>query len=431
MMRLKNKVFALAVALAPVFMSACTDESATDVGDVLLPNGEVLTFEVTLPASQFLVSDSAFAGYTQPFDATFGLIANKFEGVFDANTLLRFSLTPRTVVVRTTGNTIVVDSAPRFPTGRMVVKFDTLGSTARPVRFTLYRTAEPWDVSATWINRVDTGTVTLPWATPGGTRGVAIDTVTWTASDSISLTVDSSTLAIWNDSTERARGAILVAETPGARSRMLSAIVHIAARSSVRADTVVNVDIVPSVRTYVANPTLAPNSSSIRIGGIPTWRSFLRFREDLRGLRFPCNNGQPNCTVSLDSAHVNRAQLLLKPALTPAGFLPEDSVFIEARTIALSPSVPIERSPLTADVPIARSGLLAPRAFREPATAEIVRMDITGFIAHLLDESIVAANRRAPWLVLMQIPEASTQGFATFDDALMLRLVLTTAIGNR
>jgi hypothetical protein len=431
-MKLRNRFLAraLAYALAPLLLGACTDEGPTDVGDVLLPSGDVLTFEVLLPASAFLVSDSSFSGYNQAFDATFGLIANSFENVVDANTLLRFSLAPRTITVRTTGTTTVVDSAPRYPTARMVVKFDTLGSTARPVRFTLYRTAEPWDVSATWTNRVDTLGAALPWATPGGTRGATIDTATWTAGDSVAFTVDSATLAVWNDSTDRARGAILVAETEGARSRMLSAIVHVAARSSVRADTVVNVDLVPAVRTFVSNPTLAPNSGSIRVGGIPTWRSFLRFREDLRTLRFPCNNGQAGCTVSLDSAHVNRAQLLLKPAQTPAGFLPEDSVFIEARMIAVSPQVPIERSPLTGDLPIVRSQLMAPSLFRSPP-AEPIRLDITGFMAHLLDESILPANRRAPWLVLMQIPEAATAGFATFDDAAVLRLILTTTIGSR
>jgi hypothetical protein len=286
-------------------------------------------------------------------------------------------------------------------------------------------------VSATWTNRIDTTGVTLPWTMPGGTRGAAIDTATWTAGDSISFAVDSATLALWNDSTDRSRGAILVAETEGARSRLLSATVRVGARSSIRADTVVNVDLVPAVRTFVANPTLAPSSGAVRVGGIPTWRTFLRFRDDLRTLRFPCNNGQPNCTVSLDSAHVNRAQLLLKPALTPSGFLPEDSVFIEARMIAVAPQVPIERSPLTGDVPIARSLLMGPEVFRNPASAEPIRLDVTGFIAHLLDERILPVNRRAPWLVLMQIPEAATAGFATFDDAAVLRLVITSTIANR
>ena len=54
-------------------------------------------------------------------------------GFVDANTLLRFSLPPRTVSVRTTGTTLVVDSQPRFSTARMIVKFDTLHSTVRPV----------------------------------------------------------------------------------------------------------------------------------------------------------------------------------------------------------------------------------------------------------------------------------------------------------
>lgn len=430
MRRLNRAVFAFAFPVLAL-LGGCTDESATDVGDVLLPAGDVLTFEVLLPASTFLVSDSAFAGYLEPIDAGFQLIANSFENVVDANALIRFSLAPRSINVRTTGTTVVTDSAPRFPSARMVVKFDTLGSTARPARFTLLHTAETWDPSATWTNRVDTANVTLPWTTPGGTGGAVIDTATWVSGDSISFNVDSATLALWNDSTNRARGALLKVEDEGARSRMLTAVLRVDARSSVRADTVVNIDLVPSVRTFLVNPTLAPQSGAMRVGGIPTWRSFLRFREDLRGLRFPCNNGQAGCTVALDSAQVNRAQLILKPAASPPGFVPEDSVFIEARTIAVTAQVPIERSPLTGDVPIARSTLIAPGVFRTPAGAEPVELNITGFIAHLLDETILPSNRRAPWLALMQIPEASTSGFATFEDAPMLRLILTTTIGGR
>src|SRR5688500_2263107 len=146
----------LALALALAFgATACTEENPTEVGDALLPSGDVLTFEVILPASAFLVYDTSFAGFNIPLVSPFGVVARSFESVFDANTLVRFSLPPRTLSVRTTGTTVVVDSSPRYSTGRMLIRLDTLTNSALPVRLALYRTAEEWDVTATWENRVD------------------------------------------------------------------------------------------------------------------------------------------------------------------------------------------------------------------------------------------------------------------------------------
>jgi hypothetical protein len=420
--------FALALAL---ISSACTEETPTDVGDDLLPSGDVLTFEVVLPASAFLLADSSFSGFNKPPEAVFGVIANRFENVFDANTLLRFSLPPRTVSVRTTGTTIVVDSQPRFSTGRMVVKFDTLHSTVRPVKLALYRTAEEWDISATWPLRVDTLGVKLPWMTPGGTRGAQIDTATWAAGDSVIFNVDSATIAIWNDSTNRARGAILTSGTDGSRIRMLSTTVRIDTRSTVRPDTALTVDVVPTFRTFVSNPTLTTPSGGIRVGGLPTWRAFIRFRDDLGSLVVPCNNGQSSCSVRLDSVHINRAQLLLRPAVTPVGFVPEDSVYIEARPILTGPTVPLERSPLGTFAGSVISRLMPASLFRAPTAADVVTLDVTQFLAHQFDETVTAGNRLPFILALLQFAETTTVGFATFEEGPMLRLILTTTTEGR
>ena len=425
-----RKSLTLALALA-LFTSACTEENPTDVGDVLLPSGDVLTFEVILPASAFLVYDSSFAGFNKPSESPFGIVARSFENVFDANTLIRFSLPPRTISVRTTGTTVVVDSSPRYSTGRMLVRLDTLTNSPLPVRLALYRTAEPWDVTATWQNRVDSLTTKLPWMTPGGTRGALIDTVTWTGGDSISFRVDSATVATWSDSTNRARGAIVVSETDGSRIRVLSATVRVDTRSTLRPDTALTVDLVPSARTFVSNPTLASPFSGIRVGGIPTWRAFLRFKEDLGTLVIPCGNGQPSCSVRLDSAHINRAQLLLKPAVTATGFVPEDSMYMEVRPILTGPTVPLERSPLGTFAGTVRTTLMAPTLFRAPTATDVVSLDVTAFLAHQFDERITEGNRLPFILSLLQFVETGTVGFATFQENPMLRLVLTTTTERR
>lgn len=419
-----KKIFALALALA-----ACTDEAPTDVGDALLPSGDVLTFEVLLPAERFLVSDTSFSGYNLPIDASFGLIANKRDGVVDANTLFRFSLPPRTITVRpTTGTTTVVDSQPRFVSGQVVVKLDTLTASARPIFFRMFRTAEEWHTSATWTSRVDTTNTRLRWATPGGTRGALIDTATWTAGDSVVFDVDSATLAFWADSTNRARGAILVAETNGAFARTFTTTVNVNAKSSIRADTTVNVTLVPSVRTFVFNPTLVSPWSEARVGGIPTWRTFMRFRDDLRSIVLPCAGGGVNCRVSLDSVRINRAELLLRTAASPLGFAPEDSIIVEARTLVTAAQVPVERTPIMGA--ISRSNVIAGGAFRTGGET-VVRLDVTGFIVHQLDESVAATSRVPPYLALLQIPETSTFGFASFTPTPVLRLVVTTTVEDQ
>lgn len=418
---------ALALAFALV-SSACTEENPTEIGGSLAPSVDVQTFEVILPASAFLLDDSSFSGYRSAAEAPFGVIAHSFENVYDANTLLRFSLPPRTVSVRTTGTTVVVDSTPIFSTGQMVVKLDSVIATARPVTLALYRTAEEWDVSATWPLRVDTPGVKLPWTTPGGTRGAQIDTATWAAGDSVIFDVDSATIALWSDSTNRTRGAILVSETDGSRFRMLSATVRVNTHSTVRPDTALTIDLVPTVRTFVSNPTLTTPTSAVRVGGIPTWRAFLRFREDLGAHVIQVGDFD---SIRLDSVHINRAQLLLKPADTPAGFVTEDSIFIEARPILTGPTVPLERSPIGTFATTVRSNLVAASLFRAPTATDVVTLDITSFLTHQFDESVTAGNRLPPILSLLQLAETATTGFATFEEGPMLRLILTTTTGRR
>lgn len=418
-------------ALTTLFATtACVQENPTEVGGALIPGGEVVSFEVVLPASQFLVQDSAFSGYTKAASASFSMVANKLENVVDANALMRFSLLPSVIAVRNTAGTIVNDTAPKFVSGLVVFKVDTIAlQGTKPAKLTLFRTAEEWDVSATWDLRVDSGAVHLPWQTKGGTRGPQVDTATWTAGDSIVFRADSATIAFWNDSTKKERGAILVSGTPNSRVRILSTTVHVNAKSSIRADTTVVLDIVPSTRTFVFNPTLPNTFGGLRAGGIPSWRGFLSMRPDLGTLTFPCSVGSNTCTVQLDSAHLTLAQLVMKPTRPPAGFLPEDTVFMEARSLGISSNVPLERSPTGARVSL--SSPIAPTLFSNPQPSDVIKLDITSFIAHLTNPNIKAEEKLPPVLTLIQVPEAATFGFMAFDGAPSLRLVLTAPLERK
>src|SRR5688572_30200235 len=154
-----------------IVIAACTEEEPTDVGDNLIPSGDVRTFEVILNPADFIEYDTTFAGYSSAQDAVFGIVANKFEGVVDANLLIRMAEPLRVISVRNSAGTVVPDSNPQYFAGRMVIKIDTLRTDSDvPVSFAAYKTAEEWQFSATWTLRIDTGSVELPWTTPGGTR---------------------------------------------------------------------------------------------------------------------------------------------------------------------------------------------------------------------------------------------------------------------
>jgi hypothetical protein len=400
------------------------------VGDDLLPSGDVRTFEVILDPAQYITFDTTFTGYTTTQQAAWVTLANSFEGVVDANGLFRFANPPAIITVRGASGP-VVDSFPRYFEGRLVLRFDTLMSQEPPVRVRAYRTAEAWDRSATWTLRVDTGAVQLPWSTPGGTRGASIDTATWAAGDSVVLRVDSATLAEWTDTANAARGALLVSETPDSRVRVNAAVLRVSAHSRLQADTVLNFDVSPLANAFIFNPQPPPAGSQLRVGGVPSWRTMIGIREDLADLTFACP-GVANCQIKLSDAHIARAELLLQPVTAPAGFLPEDTTFVQVRTLLVSPGVPLERSPVGGDIcattECLRSGESPPQFFAQPPSAVPVAYDVTGYIIPLVGADVSAANR-PPFALTILIPnEPLTLGFATFAPGPRLRLVLTANV---
>jgi hypothetical protein len=422
----------LPVLFGLMIVSACTDEAPTEVGDDLLPSGEVRTFEVILDPALFLTYDTTFTGYTNTRNASFTIIANKFEGVLDANSLFRFGQPPRIINVRNAAGTATVDSTPSYFAGRLVLRFDSVTSDAAPpVRFRAFQTTEAWDETATWTMRTDSGSVEIPWTVPGGSPGASIDTATWIAGDTVVLRVDSATVAQWMDTTNAGRGALVVTETNGARVRLTGAVLRLSARSDIQADTVFNFDVAPIITNFIFNPP-PPPATELRVGGVPSWRTMLGIRSDVQNLTFPCP-GLTNCLVRLTDAHLNRAELLLQPVKAPAGFLPEDTMFIQARTLLVSPGVPLERSPVGVDlcgavVTCLQKGLAAPEFFKQPPATAPVAFDVTNYMVALLNENLDPKDRPPLAMTLLIPNEPTTFGFATFAQGPRLRLVLTAPV---
>ena len=421
---------------ALALLTACTEEAPTDIGGPLVSGVGVRTFEVVLEASQFLVFDTAFSGYADAFDTNILAIARNFEGVTSSNALVRYNRAPASLQVRDlASSTVRTDSAPRFLTGDLVLKLDTARSRGTGT-INIYRNVESWDApSATWTLRADTSGVRVPWTTPGGTRGALIGSRVFTATtDSVVVPLDSALIArltSTNDTT-RALGTLITLDQPGAggtRVRIASTLLRLNGKSSIRPDTTVVVNVDVSASTFVFTPTPDLVSSSIRVSGVPAWRSILSLRDDFKEIVVPCP--ERGCVVRLRDAHVNAAELLLRPTASPLGFSPEDSIRVEARSVLDAPSVPLSRSPVAEVVGVMAR---ATPAARFTAGNELESpLGISAVIALLVADTtaLTSPNRPPRRLALLTAPEAFSFGFATFRPGPRLRLILTTTVEQR
>lgn len=426
---------AFGLALGCAVAVGCADEDPTSVGGPLLPGGSVRTYELILDADDFLASDTTLSGFATPSLAGFRALAGDFDGL-QANALVRFSPPPGAVLYTDTAGVARLDSMPTFLDGRVLVKIDTLRSQAAgPVRLELYELAEEWDPrSASWTLRVDSGQVQLPWAVPGGTAAALLDTATWDpdGADSVSFAIDSATAARWADTTDMTRGALIRVTTPDARLISPVTLLRLKARPSARPDTVVESTVGVIGGTFVADP-IPPPGSALRVGGLPSWRSFLRFQR-LDTLALPCP-GEPagsGCVLRLDEAKINYAALVLQPRAAPPGLAPEDSLRVDARAVLVAPSVPLERSPLGSLASVFASDAVEPSVFQAGATPGTIEVPLTRFVGILAAGDADDGTAPPSMLALYSGSEGGAFGLGSFDGIEgaappRLRLIVTIA----
>ena len=420
----KNRRSLFAALLLAAGTLGCADEDPTQLAGPLLPGGEVRTEEIILEFQQFADDDTTAGGYTRPSQSDTLVVANDYRGILDANALLRFVRAPATVLFRV-GDSLRVDSMPAYIGARMVLRVDTLRLAGeRPIRFAVYRTAESWDpATATWTLRVDSLGARAPWAQPGGTRGELVDTASLVAgADSVSFNVDSATIAAWSDTTSIARGAIVVAETPDTRVRVSSPVLRLRARPALRPDTVVDAVSGAIGRTYVYDPPQPVPGGTLRVGGNPAWRSFVRLREGL-GSQYvtgcAVQRAPQNCD-RLRDVTINYAALVVHPSPVPTAFVPEDSMRIDARAVFESAFVPLTRAPLSAV--LGRSQAIPPLAFTNGEGA--YEVPITSFLADLVRARADTASAPVRAIALLAVSEGSRLGFAEFGSTQGQRLTL-------
>jgi hypothetical protein len=405
---------------AALLASACGEETATGVGAGLLPPDVIQTFEVVLEPERFLVGDTAFGLYSRPRQMDFLIIAERFEGSLNSHALAQFLIPTAITVVDAAGAT-TLDTVPILTGGTLRLIVDTLQSTTEPVRLALFRTAEEWDETATWAHRVDTVGVRLPWAQPGGTRGVLVDTATYRAgADTLVFRVDSATIAAWADTADATRGGLLVMQTAGGRLRTRAPTLEVQARSTLRPDTIYTATAPLMEHTFIFEPAPPEAAPAPRVGGTPAWRSILELRERLDTISVPCPAG-PGCRVALGDVTINFAGLVLQPTTPPAGMRPEGPLTVGAYLVLPSDLVPIQRAPLDQLVGFA----VVPASRFEAPGAPAVTVSITDLIR--VATLGPTADAFVPTHVALLAVDQRTFGFATFESMPRLRLVLSTA----
>lgn len=408
------------LALFAVALPACDREDPTTIGAPLVENGAVRTFEVTLDASQFLVRDTAFSSFPPPF-STFFILANAFEGSVNAHGLFRFSVDPFVGVVNAAGK-LTVDSVPILQRAVLTFSIDTIASSYDgPVLMRLYRLAQTWDTAAvTWTVREMNGTTPVLWATPGGTRGALIDTVTYVRGDSISFRVDTATIKLWRDSSTTAPGVLVTVERPNTRLRTGKPVLRVNYKTSI-GDTTVTQSVSPFSARFISDPPVPFASSDPRVGGSPSaFRSVFEIRADLADVTVPCPF-TPTCRVRLKDASIAGADLILQPVASPSGFVPELPVTVLAYTLQPTPQLPLIRSPLGSAVGFITLGPSSFRGTGQPVTP----FSVTTFIRDLVAPVDTTAFK-SRYLTLLQ-GGTPTFGYASFAASPKLRLRLSVA----
>jgi hypothetical protein len=214
-------------------------------------------------------------------------------------------------------------------------------------------------------------------------------------------------------------------ETSGARVRIADVLLRVDVRPSVKPDTLLTLTIRPVTPRFIYDPQLQRRANELLIGGIPEWRTYLRWRAGLDTVPLPCPQVSAGCVIRLADANINYAALILTLTEPPPGFLPQDTSRIITAPVLASTLTPLERSPLAPEVGVGIESLSADR-FRNPVGDE-TEVPVTSFLRRLLADTTFDGAPVSPWMALLPILSGIDIGVAAFEPAPRLRLILTVA----
>lgn len=413
------------LALLPLvgLLAACTEMLPTAEGDDLVRGG--IAVEVRMPASDFLDRVRIYGGYGRASELGGGFIAHRFgtgadpatDPGLEAATLLRFGRYPAVVTVNDTTGTSRPDSSLTFLSGRIIARFDTLGSVhSGPVAIRAEATTEAWDgVSANWEYAIDTLLHQVPWSQPGGGTLREIGESVWDpeAGDSLVIELDSAQVAAWSDTTDLTRGIRLSTEAPGVRLQLRSALMWLETLPSLNPDTLIQVLAGTDNITFIYNPLpTSPESGGMRVGGAPAWRTVLDLDipPTLHGPPALCE--QLGCPLELSEDHISYAALRLTTQAERAAFAPSDTISIDLRMVMVPDVLP--KSPLGPSLSGIAGVILAPEWFAPPG-GHIVEVPVTGLVQDLLRGETTEGDPVSTTVALLSTFEPLSIEYASFE----------------
>ncbi len=424
-------------------ISACQDQIPTANDPSLVPITPI-TVEVRLTADEFISDVQVVGGFglvSALPDSALAIANGHTSQNLEARTIIRFPGYPEAATVRDSTGATVTDSTLTYLDGEVSIVLDTLGTVfSDSLRLGYGALAQNWDPrTANWEFAIDSLGNRVPWQEPGAGPVSSLGSVTWRpaeSADTLKLPIDSLTIAEWADTTDPARGLRIEALSGATRVRMRAFALRVRAIPSANPDTVISVAVPISPfarlesRTFIYQPGPMPDSTVLRVGGAPAFRSYFRMSVPTELTGPPSLCAQVTCPLELTPELVNSAQILLRTARSPDAFLPEDTVLLrpqEVREPERAPRAPLGSILAFPDVE------LRPSAFGDQAGMEI-EVPFTVFVQRLLAGPVEGEPDPSDGVVLLSPAEPSSLGFATFAgpgsvDGPVLRMILT--VGDR
>jgi hypothetical protein len=420
------------LALGLPLLGGCQEELPTTTEEDLFPV-EAVTVEVRLPFEEFAEGVEAWGGYGNPAELPIGIVAQSYEGSLDVRTLVGLQSYPTVASVRDTTGSIRPDTSLTFIGGKIVAIVDTLSS-VHDGSATLQVGAlqQDWHFrTANWTMAVDSVGDQQPWEEEGAGPVIPLGSGDWEASsgDTISIELDSAAVAVFTDTLAAHRGIRLDAGTEGVRLDLTSVRLILNTRPSINPDTLVELTVGARTRTFVYQPALGEPGDEIRVGGVPAWRSVLKLDlpEVLNGPPELCQ--AVGCPLTLTPDALISASLVLRTKAPPPAFQPNDSLFLDVRTVLAPDRMP--KSPLGGSLTGIVGTLLPPEYFGEDAGAE-VKVPLGSYIEALIE---AGPDTDLPTsLALLSTYEPLSLYFASFEGPESgmgpeLRLILTYGEG--
>lgn len=415
---MKRYLLAAAILCAGAVLSC--EENSTTAPDLGFSHVNPRTVEVLIPFEDFVDEVQVFGGYGSTVDLRRGAVALDVGGL-NARALVHLNDFPTSAPVPGSG----ADSDLSFKGGRVVLTFDTLtGSLEDPVNVELFDVGEEWHArTVSWELAVDTAGDQRAWTQPGGGPINLLGGATFDANvgpveadgtplvDTVSVAVDSATVAALGDPNSGTTGLLLAVADPGELLNLLNMRLVINTVPASRPDTVLELSVSTRDLTFMLDPAPTAPAGWLRVGGVPAWRSVMTMSlpNFVPGPAEIC--GSVGCQVDLTEVDLNLAELVLTTRQTESAYQPTDTAWIDIRRV-LNPEL-LPKSPLggrLVPTPVA----FAPDLFSWRAGEEVL-FGVTDLVGTILFLGRESGTIPVTSIVLFNLFEPDMLGFVSFE----------------